>query len=682
MKLTPPKARRRRLRPKSPLHHVDEWRWLEDIHDPATLPYLKAENTYFKKVMQPKRKLRDQIYQELKGRIAEDDSSVPEKDDDYWYYHRYKKGYQYPLYCRKLHTLDAPEKIYLDHNKLAADLDFCELGFVDISRDHRLVAYGIDTDGDERYTIRVKDLQSGRTLKDIIEGASSCFEWKSSEEFFYVKLDEHDRPLEVYYHRLGTKQEQDILVYKEDDPGFFVGLDASESDEFVFISCHGYDANEMRAHRVSDPGYEFQLIDARHTGHEYEVSHRGDEFLILTNWEAENFRLVRTPLARPGRDNWRDIQSHQDKILLEGLVVFRDYYILQERCEGLPRLRLQRFDESDPLFISMEEEAYDLSAFSGREFASPAFRYWTSTPRMPSCLYEYDVPTGQKVLLKQRRVPDPNFDPDHYVVKRIWAKSHDGVNVPVTLLYHKNFGLDQPRPVLLHAYGSYGETMDADFSSYRLSLVDRGYVYALAHVRGGMDMGRRWYLDGKLDKKWNTFYDYIAICEHMISAGFTKQGWIVGEGGSAGGMLMGVVANQRPELFLGIVASVPFVDVLNTMLDDTLPLTRLEYHEWGNPNIPADYERIQSYSPYENVKRQNYPAMLVTAGLHDKRVLYWEAAKWVAKLRHMKTDKNLLLLRTEISAGHGGASGRYDALKELAEELCFIVMLLDQLPRD
>jgi oligopeptidase B len=682
MKLTPPKARRRRMRPKSPLHPVDEWRWLENIDDPATLAYLKAENAYFKKVMQPRRKLREQIYQELKSRIAEDDSSVPEKDDDYWYYSRYKKGYQYPLYCRKFQTLDAPEKIYLDHNKLAGDHDFCELGFVDISRNHRLVAYGVDWEGDERYTIRVKDIQTGRTLKDRIEGASSCFEWKSSEEFFYVKLDEHDRPLEVYYHRLGTSQDQDVLVYKEEDPSFFVGLDASESDEYVFIVSHGYDANELRVHRVSDPGYSFQLIEGRKSGHEYEVSHRGDEFFILTNWEAENFRLVRTPIQNPGLSNWRDMQSHLPDILLEGLVVFRDYYILAERANGLPRLRLQLMDQAEPIFISMDEEAYDLSAYSGRDFASPTFRYWASTPRLPSCLYEYDVRTHEKTLLKQRRIPDPAFDPNNYAVKRVWAPGQDGVQIPVTLLYHKNFGLDQPRPVLLHAYGSYGETMDADFSSYRLTLVDRGYIYALAHVRGGMDMGRRWYLDGKLDKKWNTFHDYIAICEHLIAQGITRKGWIVGEGGSAGGMLMGVVANERPDLFLGIVASVPFVDVLNTMLDETLPLTRLEYHEWGNPNDPADYARIRSYSPYENVKKQPYPAMLVTAGLHDKRVLYWEAAKWVAKLRHSRTDKNLLLFRTEISAGHGGASGRYDALKELADELCFIVLLLDQLPRD
>ncbi|MDQ3233679.1 MAG: prolyl oligopeptidase family serine peptidase, partial [Pseudobdellovibrionaceae bacterium] len=303
-------------------------------------------------------------------------------------------------------------------------------------------------------------------------------------------------------------------------------------------------------------------------------------------------------------------------------------------------------------------------------------------PRMPSCLFEYHVPTGERTLLKKRRVPDPSFDENNYVVRRIWAKARDGSNIPVTLLHHKNFGLDQPRPILLHAYGSYGETMDADFSSYRLTLVDRGYVYALAHVRGGMDMGRRWYLDGKLDKKWNTFHDYIDICEHLIEHKLTKKGWIVGEGGSAGGMLMGGVANERPDLFLGLIASVPFVDVLNTMLDDTLPLTRLEYNEWGNPHTPADHERIRSYSPYENVRKQNYPAMLVTAGLHDKRVLYWEAAKWVAKLRHFKTDKNLLIFRTEISAGHGGASGRYDALKELADELCFIVMLLDQMDQN
>lgn len=680
MKLIPPKARKRRSRPKSPLHLIDEWRWLENLDDPATLPYLKAENSYFKKVMRPRQKLRERLYEELKGRIAEDDSSVPEKDDNFWYYSRYKKGNQYPLYCRKLESLEAPEKIYLDHNKLAGEHDFCELGFVDISRDHRLVAYGIDTEGEERYTIRIKDIQTGRTLKDTIEGASSCFEWKSSTEFFYVKLDDHDRPLEVYYHRLGTSQDQDIMVYSESDASFFLGLDASESDEYIFIVCHGYDANEMHAHRVTDAHHDFQLIEARRSGHEYEVSHRADEFLILTNYEAENFRLMRAPIAHPGLANWRDLQAHQKDVLLEGLLVFQDYYIVSERSGGLPRLRLQFFASKEPMFLSMDEEAFDLSAFSGRDFASSSFRYWTSTPRTPSCLYEYDVKTHERKLLKQRKIPDPTFSADNYGVKRVWAKARDGASIPVTLLYHKKFGLDEPHPVLLHAYGSYGETMDADFSSYRMCLVDRGYVYALAHVRGGMDMGRSWYLEGKLDKKWNTFHDYIDVCENLIDTGITRTGWIVGEGGSAGGMLMGVVANERPELFLGIVAAVPFVDVLNTMLDETLPLTRLEYNEWGNPNVPKDHALIKSYSPYDNIRAQKYPSMLVTAGLHDKRVMYWEAAKWVAKLRSLKTDKNLLLFRTELSAGHGGASGRYDALKELAEELCFIVMLLESVP--
>ncbi len=681
MKLTPPSAPKRRSRPKTKLHSVDEWRWLEDIKDPATLPYLKAENAYFKKVMKSQQKLREQIYTELKGRIAEDDSSVPEKDDDYWYYSRYKKGSQYPLYCRKFQSLEAPEKVYLDHNKLAADLDFCDLGFVDISRDHRYVAYGIDTEGEERYTIRIKDTKTGRTLSDSIEGASSCFEWKSSTEFFYVKLDEHDRPLEVYYHVIGTDQDEDILVYKESDLTFFVGLDGSESDEFIFIMSHGYDANEVRYHRVTEPGYNFSVVEPRSSGHEYEVSHRDKDFFILTNWKAENFRLVSAPVTNPGHESWQDIQAHQPDILLEGLLVFKDFYVLAERSQGLPRLKLQVQGNPDPVFIKMDDEAYDIGASSGRDFHSKNFRYWASTPRLPSTLYEFDILTQQNTLLKKRRIPDPKFDENSYIVRRLWAKSRDGKDIPLTVIHHQNFGLDQPRPVLIQAYGSYGETMDADFSSYRLCLADRGFVYILAHVRGGMDMGRQWYLDGKLDKKWNTFNDYMDACDSLIQQGITKSGWIIGEGGSAGGMLMGVVANERPELFLGLVASVPFVDVLNTMLDDQLPLTTLEYHEWGNPNDPAVHTLIKSYSPYENVRKQKYPHMLVIAGLHDKRVMYWEAAKWVAKLRKMRTDKNLLLFRTELSAGHGGASGRYDALKELAEELSFIIMLLNHLPQ-
>ncbi len=680
MKLIPPSAPKRRTRPKTKLHQVDEWRWLENLDDPKTLAYLKAENSYFKKVMKPRQKLRQRLYEELKGRIAEDDSSVPEKDNDYWYYSRYKKGQQYPIYCRKFQTLDAPERIYLDHNKLAEDLDFCDLGFVDISHDHRYVAYGIDTDGEERYTIRIKDTKTGRTLKDRITSNSSCFEWKSSSEFFYVKLDEHDRPLDVYYHRIGTTQEEDILVYHEEDSGFFVGLDASESDEYLFIVCHGYDANEVRAHRVAENGYDFFMIEPRSAGHEYEVTHQENDFIILTNLNAENFRVVRTPIQHPDRTNWVDIQAHLPGVLVEGLLIFKDFYILAERYDGLPRLKLQIKGQMEPTYLKMDEEAYDVSASSGRDYHSTSFRYWVSSPRLPSTLYEYDVTNHQRTLLKKRQIPDPNFDENNYVVRRIWAKARDGAKIPLTVLHHKNFGLDQPRPILLHAYGSYGETIDADFSSYRLCLVDRGYVYVLAHVRGGMDMGREWYLHGKLQKKWNSFHDFIDASESLIQQGLTKAGWIVGEGGSAGGMLMGVVANERPELYLGIVANVPFVDVLNTMLDDTLPLTTLEYQEWGNPNVPSDYALIKSYSPYDNVRKQAYPHMLVIAGLHDKRVMYWEAAKWVAKLRHYRTDKNLMAFRTELSAGHGGASGRYDALKELSEELCFIVMLLDYLP--
>ncbi|MCX6130890.1 MAG: S9 family peptidase [Proteobacteria bacterium] len=661
------------------MHPIDEWQWLENIEDPATLRYLKEENLYFSEMMQPYEQLRDEIYRELKGRIAEDDSSIPEQDGEYWYYNRYQKMQQYPLYCRRHKNLDAPEEIYLDHNQLADGLDFCDLGFVDISPDHRYVAYGLDTDGNERYTIHIKDLITGKLLSDVILDCSSCFEWKSAHEFFYIRLDKKDRPLDVYYHKIGNESKEDALVYHESDTGFFVGLDASESEEYIFILTNGYDANEVRYHRVRDPGYEFHLIEARREHHEYDVSHWGEHFIILSNWEADNFRLIKTPLTAVGLENWQNIQAHDPDILLEGFSVFKDYYILGERYQGLPRLKVVTFDGREPFFLSHDEEAYEISATSGRDFTSSRFRYWSSTPRTPATLIEYDMNTGDRTILKRQNIPDQTFDEKNYIVRRLWARARDGANIPLTVLHHRDLDTSQAHPLVMHAYGAYGETLENDFSSYRLSLVDRGLIYVQAHIRGGMDLGRSWYLSGKLDKKKNTFNDFIDATEALIDQGLTRSGWVIAEGGSAGGMLMGVIANEKPELFLGIIASVPFVDVLNTMLDEDLPLTTLEFNEWGNPKTPKYHKLIRSYSPYDNVRAQNYPHMLVTAGLNDKRVMYWEAAKWVARLRAEKTDHNLLLFRTELNHGHGGASGRYDALRDLADELCFICILKKQI---
>ncbi|MBC7659640.1 MAG: S9 family peptidase [Chitinophagaceae bacterium] len=672
-----PLAPKRNESPVSPLHLQDEWHWLENIEDPETSAYLKAENAYYKHAMKSQASLQKTVLAELKERLAENDSSVPERDGDYWYYIRFKKGQQYPLYCRKKLTLEAPEEIYFDHNAIAKKHSYCDLGFLDVSPNHNLLAYSVDLEGNERYRIVLRDLSTGKETDLKIDGISTCFEWKNDTSFFYIKLDDNDRPLDVYFRELSKKESQ--LVYTEKDTSYFLALDSSESEDYIFLGCNGYDANEVWYHKISDPEPTFHCFLSRKAEHEYELTHHDKHFLIISNYQAVNYQIFKTPVDKIDIANWQPIQPYDETVLIENLSVFRDFWIISERYKALPRLKIiPLIGETEPFWIDIPEEAYELSVSDGGEFTSDTFRFWYSSPRIPQSLYEFHVPTQNKTFLKRRSIGAKPYREDDYIVKRVWAPSRDGLLIPVTLLYHKD--TKAPAPVVLHSYGSYGETLDCDFSNYRMALVDRGYIYAMAHIRGGMEMGRTWYLDGKLDRKWNTFHDYIDSAEYLIREGWTKTGQIVAEGSSAGGMLMGVVANERPELFLGIVASVPFVDVLNTMLDPELPLTTLEYKEWGNPNNPEDYERIKSYSPYDNVKAQAYPHMLVVAGLHDQRVLYWEAAKWVARLRDRKTNDKILLLKIEDESGHSGASGRYDSLRETAEELTFIIMLKDLIP--
>ncbi|RZA15086.1 MAG: S9 family peptidase, partial [Proteobacteria bacterium] len=455
------------------------------------------------------------------------------------------------------------------------------------------------------------------------------------------------------------------------------GLDSSESDEYIFLGASGYDANEIWYHRITDLVHDFHCFMPRLEGHEYELSHHNESFLIVSNDNAVNFQIFKTSIYEVEREHWALVQGHNPEVFIEGLTVFHDFWIISERHKALPRLKIMPLTGGiKPYWLQMPEEAYELTTSEGRDYRSESFRYWYSTPRLPQTLYEHHVTTKTQTLLKRRLTGTKPYFEEDYVVKRLWAKARDGVSVPVTLLYHKDTkpGAD----LILHSYGSYGEMLDCEYSNYKIVLVERGFIYALAHVRGGTELGKSWYLDGKLSKKKNTFTDYIDVAEFLIEEGLAKKGRIIGEGSSAGGMLMGVLANERPDLFLGIVASVPFVDVLNTMLDANLPLTTLEYKEWGNPNNTPDYEYIKSYSPYENVKAQAYPHMLVVAGLHDQRVLYWEAAKWVAKLRATKTSDSLLLFKIDDDSGHAGASGRYDTLKEIAEELAFMVMLKDK----
>lgn len=671
-----PQAPKRSQRPLSSLHVADDWKYLEDLDDPQTEKYLNSERKFYKQAMKPLKKLQDELYEELKARTAEDDISIPEKDGEYWYYTRYEKGSQYPLYCRKKETLEAKEEIYFDHNKIAGEYTYCDVGFVDVSPNHRFLAYCLDLEGNERYKLFLKDLETGEHLPHTLEGISTCFEWKTNHSFFYIKLDEFDRPLHLYFRDLN--QPEGVLVYEEKDPAFFLGLDATESDEYILLGAHGYDANEVWFHHVSDLGHGFKCFMPRKDGHEYELSHHKGSFLIVSNENAVNYQIFKTSVDEIEREHWALVQGHNPEVYIEDLSVFQNFWIISERHKALPRLKVMPLTGGvKPYWIEMPEKAYELNVTDGRDYKSESFRYMYSTPRVPQTLYDYHVVTKTQTLLKRRHVGQGHFQENDYTVQRLWATARDGMMIPVTLFHHKDTQMGGP--VVLHSYGSYGEMLDCEYSNYKLVLAERGFTYGLAHVRGGTELGRSWYTEGKLQKKKNTFTDYIDVAEFLIAEGYTKKGQIIGEGSSAGGMLMGVLANERPDLFLGIVASVPFVDVLNTMLDSTLPLTTLEYKEWGNPNNTPDYEYIRSYSPYENVKAQAYPHMLIVAGLHDQRVMYWEAAKWVAKLRASKTDDNLLLFKIDDDSGHAGASGRYDTLREIAEELAFMVMLKDEM---
>ncbi len=664
---------------------ADNWR--EVMRDPAVLDseiraYLEAENAYTKAAMAPTEALQQQLFAEMKARIKEDDSSVPSPDGTFAYYQRFETGGQHPVFCRRpAGDLDATrregEEVLLDGNREAEGESYFRVAGCAHSPDHRLLAYAIDRNGSERYRIDVKDLESGELLPDRVEEAQGSLVWANDgRTFFYVTLDAEHRPSKVFRHRLGDDPAQDTLVYEETDPGFFVGLDKTESDRFIVISAHDHTTSEVRVIDASAPQSAPRLIAARDRDVEYEVSDHGDRFLILTNAEgAIDFKIVEAPIDSPGRESWRDLVAHREGRLILSLLVFKDYLVRLERENGLPRIVVRALPGGAEHDIAFDEEAYSLALVPGYLYDTTSLRFAYSSLTTPQQVYDYDMAERSRVLRKEQEVPS-GHDPADYEARRILARSHDGAEVPVSLVYRKTTPLDGSAPLLLYGYGSYGMSIPAAFSTNRFSLIDRGFIYAIAHIRGGTDKGYGWYLHGKREKKVNTFKDYIAAAEALIEQGFTRAGQIVGHGGSAGGMLMGAVANLRPDLFRGIVAEVPFVDVLNTMCDKDLPLTPPEWPEWGNPLESVEaYRTISAYSPYDNVAAKAYPAILATAGLTDPRVTYWEPAKWVARLRATKTDGNLLLLHTVMTAGHGGASGRFDKLHEVALAYAFALLV-------
>jgi oligopeptidase B len=651
--------------------------WQEVMRDPAVLDadiasYLEAENAYFMEQMGDTEALQEVLFAEMRGRIKEDDSTVPAPDGEWAYAIRYVEDGQHPLFVRQRRDGGA-ETVLLDGNQLAGGKAYFQLAGADHSPDHALIAWACDEAGSEFHTLRFRDVATGVDLADTIADTGGGSVWSAdSRHVFYIRLDANHRPSKVFRHEIGSDPHDDILVYEEADPGFFVGLGKTQSNRFIVIACHDHETSEVLLIPTDDPSAAPRLVAMRQKGVEYSLDEAGGTLFILTNaGDAKDFKIVTAPVDTPGPDNWRDLIGHEPGRLILSATSYAGHLVRLERLSGLPRIVIRRLDDGAEHVIDFDEEAYSLGLAGGYEFDTTTLRFSYSSMTTPSEVYDYDMESRERVLRKQQEVPS-GHDPARYVTRRIMAPAPDGESVPVTLLYHSDTPLDGSAPCLLYGYGAYGIAIPAAFSVTRLSLVDRGFVYAIAHVRGGKDKGYAWYEAGKREHKTNTFSDFIAAGEYLASQGITARGRIVAEGGSAGGMLMGAIANMAPDLFAGIAAVVPFVDVLNTMLDDTLPLTPPEWPEWGNPiENDTDYRAILAYSPYDNVTAGAYPPILAMAGLTDPRVTYWEPAKWVARLRAMKTDDNLLLLRTNMDAGHAGASGRFDSLKETAIEQAF-----------
>ena len=654
---------------------ADNWR--DVLQDPTTLPaeirtVLERENAHAAAVMAPTAALQERLADEMRDRMEEEDAEVPVPDGPFSYYSRYREGGQHELLCRVPRN-GGTEAIMLDGDALAEGLAFFEFADAAPSDDHGMLAWGFDDKGSELHTIKVRDLASGEDRPDAVPHTEGSAVWTAAgDAFFYVKLDEDHRASSVWLHALGTDAAEDRLIYDEPDPTWFVEVSKTRSGRFAVISIHGHDASEARVVERTEPFVTPRLITERAPGIHYEVDHRGDDFVILTNADgAVDFKIVTAPVDDPGRENWRDLVPHEAGRLIVGHAAFTRHLVRLERRDALPRIVVRGFADGAERAIAFPEEAYSLGLGEVAEQDTAVMRFTYSSMTTPSETYDYDMDSGERVLRKRQEVPS-GHEPSDYVTRRVLARAADGANVPVSILHHRDTPIDGSAPLLLYGYGAYGHAIPAAFGTKRLSLVDRGFVYAIAHVRGGTDKGWAWYTDGKLAHKRNTFTDFIAAGQALAEAGYTAEGRIVAHGGSAGGLLMGAVANMAPDLFAGIVADVPFVDVLNTILDDSLPLTPPEWLEWGNPILDVEaFHTIKGYSPYDNVAAQHYPPILALGGLTDPRVTYWEPAKWVARLRQQALGPSLVLLKTNMGAGHGGASGRYDQLDEVALQYAF-----------
>jgi oligopeptidase B len=669
----PVAARKPKVTTKFGDRRVDPYQWLRDKEDPAVIEYLNAENVYGEALMRPLADFREALYKEMLGRIQETDESVPYRRHGYWYYQREIEGQQYPIYCRRKGDMKAPEEILLDVNALAEGHKFTALGILDVSPDASKLAYSVDVKGFRQYSLYVKDLASGAMMRDCVERVTSIAWAADSRTLFYT--EEHPTTKRSYrLHRRRVDEPGDTLVYEEADELFDIGVGDTRSERFVVMAATSKDTSEMRVLPADQPEGEFRVVEPRRAGHEYYLDHHEDEFFIRTNDKGRNFRLVRAPVADPSAKNWRQVIAHRPLVMLEEIDLFKDFWVAVERDKGLLKLRVTDFASGASHYVDFDEAVYSAHPGGNWEYESRQFRFIYESLVTPRSWYDYDVADRTRTLLKRQPVLG-GYDPSDYQSEALTATAKDGTRIPISLVYKKSLRGKSPQPLLLYGYGSYGHAIDPYFSSRRLSLLDRGMIFAIAHIRGGPDRGRLWYDAGKLFRKKNTFTDFIACAESLIRRRYTAPDRLAIQGGSAGGLLMGAVVNMRPDLFRAVVSQVPFVDVINTMLDPTLPLTIPEYLEWGNPNEKRAYRYMRSYSPYDNLEKGPYPAMLVETSLHDSQVMYWEPAKYVAKLRTLKTDSNPLILKTIMEAGHGGASGRYDALKEVAFTYAF---LLDQ----
>lgn len=655
---------------------IDKYYWMNDRNDPKVIAYLKAENDYLDTMMEPAAGMRKKLYEEMRGRIMETDASVPYLKNGYYYYTRFTEGKEYPVYCRKKGSLEGTEEILLDVNVLAAGHDYYQVGGMSVSPDAQWLAYGVDTVSRRQYTIHIKNLQTGEVLPDAIPNTSASAAWASDNKtFFYTAKNPVTlREERILRHVTGTDVRTDKEVFNEKDETFSIDVARSKSGKYIMIQSQSTVSSEYRILDAAKPDGAFQIFEPRKRDHLYDIDHQDDKFYIVTNWDAVNFRLMECSLNKTARDNWKEVVPHRADVLLQGIELFRDHMVLSERKNGLTQLRVMNARTKEDHYLKFEEPAYVASISVNPEFDTKTLRYSYTSMTTPVSTYDYDMDSKKNELRKRQEVLG-GYDPKNYVTERVYITARDSVKVPVSIVYKKGFEKNGKGPLLLYGYGSYGHSIEPSFSSNRLSLLDRGFAYAIAHIRGGEEMGRQWYEDGKLFKKMNTFTDFIDCADYLVKHHYTDSTHLYAMGGSAGGLLMGAVVNMRPGLWNGVIAAVPFVDVVTTMLDESIPLTTGEFDEWGNPKKKEYYDYIKAYSPYDNVTAKAYPNMLVTTGLHDSQVQYWEPAKWVARLRELKTDNHMLLLHTNMEAGHGGASGRFKILEDIALQYAFLLGL-------